>query len=66
MDPNTTKRWGEKINLTVKVYNELLIKLSDMLNLDEILAFDLLDSYFVTDEKTKAQFSYLTTVDKNL
>lgn len=66
IDQNNPKKWGDQIVLTQMIRDELVFRLSENLNLDEVLTFDLLDSYFLTDDKTKSQFSYLTTVEKSL
>jgi len=53
MDQNNPKKWGDIAPLSPSIREELVFRLSDQLNLDELLTFDLLDAYFITDEKTK-------------
>lgn len=44
----------------------LVFKISEDLNIDEVLTFDLLDSFFATDEKARTEFSYLRTLNQKL
>jgi hypothetical protein len=43
-----------------------VIKLSELLNLDELLTFDLLESYFLTNESTRKLLVYIITIDMNI
>lgn len=45
---------------------ELVVKLATVLNLDELLAFDLLESFFMTNDTTRRTLIYLITIDQNL
>jgi hypothetical protein len=45
---------------------ELIVKLSTILNLDELLTFDLLESYFMINVETRQTLIYLITIDNNL
>jgi hypothetical protein len=58
--------WGGKDPLTVRLANELVFKLSDTLNLDEVLSFDLLEGYFFSSDQGRRQFMYLITIDQNI
>ena len=58
--------WGGKNQLTPRLANELVIKLADLLNLDELLTFDLLESYFLTNESTRKLLVYIITIDMNI
>jgi hypothetical protein len=43
-----------------------VIKLSEKLNLDELLTFDLLESYFLTNDSTRKMLVYMITIDMNI
>jgi hypothetical protein len=43
-----------------------VIKLSERLNLDELLTFDLLESYFLTNDSTRKMLVYMITIDMNI
>ena len=58
--------WGDKNPLTPRLANELVIKLAETLNLDEVLTFDLLESYFLTNESTRKLLVYMITIDINI
>jgi hypothetical protein len=59
-------KWGGKDPLSARMANELVVKLSETLNLDEILTFDLLESFFLTNETTRKTLIYLITIDQNI
>ena len=42
------------------------MRLSTLLNLDELLTFDLLESFFMTNETTRRTLIYLITIDQTL
>ena len=44
----------------------MVIKLSEKLNLDELLTFDLLESYFLTNDSTRKMLVYMITIDMNI
>ncbi len=46
MDTVNPVKWGGKQNLSPRLANELVLKVSDRLNLDEMQTFDLLEAYF--------------------
>ena len=52
--------------MTPRMANELVIKLADILNLDEVLTFELLEAYFLTNDQTKKLLIYLETLDINI
>ena len=52
--------------MTPRLANELVIKLAETLNLDELLTFDLLESYFLTNESTRKLLVYMITIDINI
>jgi hypothetical protein len=52
--------------LTPRLAQDLVIKLSQILNLDEILTFDLLESYFSTNETTRRLMVYIKTIEMNI
>ena len=52
--------------MTPRIANELVIKLSETLNLDEVLTFDLLESYFLTNDSTRKLLVYMITIDINI
>lgn len=58
--------WGDKNPLTPRMANELVIKLAEALNLDEVLTFELLESYFLTNESTRKLLLYMITIDINI
>lgn len=58
--------WGDKNPVTPRLANELVIKLAETLNLDELLTFDLLESYFLTNESTRKLLVYMITIDINI
>ena len=43
-----------------------MVRLSTLLNLDELLTFDLLESFFMTNDTTRRTLIYLITIDQNL
>jgi len=45
---------------------DLVIKLSQILNLDEMLTFDLLESYFSTNDTTRKLLVYIKTIEMNI
>jgi hypothetical protein len=59
-------RWGGRDPLTPRLAQDLVIKLSQILNLDEILTFDLLESYFSTNETTRRLMVYIKTIEMNI
>jgi hypothetical protein len=59
-------KWGGKDPLSARMANELVVKLSETLNLDELLTFDLLESFFLTNETTRKTLIYLITIDQNI
>jgi len=46
--------------------NDLVLKLSETLNLDELITFDLLEAYFSTNDSTRRILVYLKTIDMNI
>lgn len=52
--------------MTPRLAQDLVIKLSQILNLDEILTFDLLESYFSTNETTRRLMVYIKTIEMNI
>ena len=52
--------------MTPRIANELVIKLAETLNLDEVLTFDLLESYFLTNDSTRKLLVYMITIDINI
>ena len=58
--------WGDKKALTPNVAKELVLKLAETLNLDEVLTFELLESYFLTNESTRKLLVYMITIDDNI
>ncbi len=52
--------------MTPRLANELVIKLAETLNLEELLTFDLLESYFLTNESTRKLLVYMITIDINI
>jgi hypothetical protein len=59
-------KWGGRDSLTPRLAQDLVIKLSQILNLDEILTFDLLESYFSTNETTRRLMVYIKTIEMNI
>ena len=52
--------------MTPRLAQDMVIKLSQILNLDEILTFDLLESYFSTNETTRRLMVYIKTIEMNI
>lgn len=52
--------------MTPRLSQDLVMKLSDILNLDEILTFDLLESYFSTNDTTRRLLVYIKTIEMNI
>ncbi len=52
--------------MTPNVAKELVLKLAETLNLDEVLTFELLESYFLTNESTRKLLVYMITIDDNI
>lgn len=50
LDPAVPVKWNGKDTLSTRLANELVIKLCETLNLDELLAFELLETYFATSD----------------
>ncbi len=65
-DPSKPYKWGGKDIVTQRMAEELIVKLSTILNLDELLTFDLLESYFMINVETRQTLIYLITIDNNL
>ena len=59
-------KWGGKDIVTPRMTEQLIIKLSTLLNLDEILTFDLLESFFMTNDQTRKTLIYLITIDQSI
>jgi hypothetical protein len=59
-------KWGGKDVLTPRIAENLVVRLSTLLNLDELLTFDLLESFFMTNDTTRRTLIYLITIDQNL
>ena len=49
-----------------RLAQDLVIKLSQILNLDEILTFDLLESYFSSNDTTRRLLVYIKTIEMNI
>ena len=49
-----------------RLSQDLVIKLSQILNLDEILTFDLLESYFSSNDTTRRLLVYIKTIEMNI
>jgi hypothetical protein len=52
--------------LAPRLSQDLVIKLSQILNLDEILTFDLLESYFSSNDTTRRLLVYIKTIEMNI
>jgi len=52
--------------LAPRLAQDLVIKLSQILNLDEILTFDLLESYFSSNDTTRRLLVYIKTIEMNI
>ncbi|CDW91447.1 UNKNOWN [Stylonychia lemnae] len=59
-------KWGGVLPLSPLLCKTLVLRFSSSLNLDELLSFDLLDSYFLTNDQSKKQFSYINQVEQNI
>ena len=65
-DPNNPKKWAGKVDLTPIVKEHLVLKVAEDLNLDELVAFDLIDQYFLSEEKNSENFKYLSSINQRL
>ena len=63
-DTTNPIRWGGRQNLSPRLASELVIKVSERLNLDEVQTFDLLESYFSTNESTRKLLDYIFSTDQ--
>lgn len=43
--------------------NELVIRLSDTIKVDELITFEIVDSYFMTNDNTRKNLIYLRQID---
>jgi hypothetical protein len=59
-------KWGGKDPLTLRMANDLVLKLSNLINLNEEQTFDLLESYFLSSDSTRKLLIYLVTIDLNI
>lgn len=66
LDTANPMKWAGKDILSTRLANELVIKLSDTLSLDEVLTFELLETYFASTDQTRKTFIYLITIDQQI
>eukprot|EP00347_Sterkiella_histriomuscorum_P005140 403357742 len=64
-DIQNNKKWGDVQPVNRLIIEEIIQKLSETLNLDALQTFDLLDSYFITNDVTKKQLGLLDSMAKS-
>ena len=58
-------KWGND-KLTPRLINQLILPLASSLNLDELIMFEILETFFFTDDSGRRILIYMVSIDQNI